>query len=43
LRTIPIVAVTAHHEEEMREGAQASGCTAYVTKPIDFDWLDDSD
>src|SRR6267142_3251599 len=34
-RTIPIVAVTAHHEVEMREGAQASGFTAFVTKPID--------
>jgi CheY-like chemotaxis protein len=41
LRTIPIVAVTAHHEVEMRDGAQASGFTAFVTKPIDFDWLDD--
>jgi len=41
LRTIPILAVTAHHEVEMRESAQACGFTAYVTKPIDFDWLDD--
>lgn len=41
LRTIPIVAVTAHQEEDLRAGAAASGFTAYVTKPIDFDWLND--
>jgi len=41
LSTIPIIAVTAHLDVDMREGAQASGFTAYVTKPIDFDWLDD--
>jgi two-component system cell cycle response regulator DivK len=41
LRTIPIVAVTAHHEVELRDGAQACGFTAYVTKPIDFKWLDE--
>src|SRR6266446_856619 len=41
LRKIPIVALTAHKEEDLRAGAQACGFTAYVTKPIDFDWLDD--
>ena len=41
LRKIPIVALTAHNEVELRAGAQACGFTAYVTKPIDFDWLDD--
>ena len=41
LRKIPIVALTAHNEAELRSGAQACGFTAYVTKPIDFDWLDD--
>jgi CheY-like chemotaxis protein len=41
LSTIPIVAVTAHHEVELRDGAQACGFTAYVTKPIDFQWLDE--
>ena len=40
-REIPIVAVTAHHETDLRTSAQASGFTAYVTKPIDFDWLDE--
>jgi CheY-like chemotaxis protein len=38
-RTIPIVAVTAHHEMDLRAGAEACGFTAYVTKPVDFDWL----
>jgi len=41
LRKLPIIAVTAHHEVDLRDGAQASGFTAYVTKPIDFDWLDE--
>jgi CheY-like chemotaxis protein len=41
LRKIPIVALTAHNEADLRAGAQACGFTAYVTKPIDFDWLDD--
>lgn len=39
LRAVPIVAVTAHQETDFREGAKASGFDAYVTKPIDFDWL----
>ena len=41
LRKIPIVALTAHNEADLRAGAQACGFTAYVTKPVDFDWLDD--
>jgi len=36
---VPVVAVTAHQETDFREGAKASGFDAYVTKPIDFDWL----
>ena len=36
---IPVVAVTAHQESDFREEAKASGFDAYVTKPIDFDWL----
>lgn len=39
LRTVPIVAVTAHQETDFRQGAKDSGFDAYVTKPIDFDWL----
>jgi CheY-like chemotaxis protein len=41
MATIPIIAVTAHQDTELRAGAQASGFTAFVTKPIDFDWLND--
>ena len=39
MRKVPVVAVTAHQETDFREGAKASGFDAYVTKPIDFDWL----
>jgi CheY-like chemotaxis protein len=39
--TIPIIAVTAHHDADLRASAQASGFTAYATKPLDFDCLDD--
>jgi CheY-like chemotaxis protein len=39
MRSVPVVAVTAHQETDFREGAKASGFDAYVTKPIDFDWL----
>jgi CheY-like chemotaxis protein len=41
IRRVPIVAVTAHQETDFRLGAKASGFDAYVTKPIDFDWLDE--
>ena len=39
LESILIIAVTAHHEQDFRAGAQASGFDAYVTKPIDVAWL----
>ena len=39
MRQVPIIAVTAHQETNFREGAKASGFDAYVTKPIDMDWL----
>jgi two-component system cell cycle response regulator DivK len=41
LHNIPIIAVTAHHELDLRDSAQACGFTAYVTKPVDLDWLDE--
>jgi len=31
--------VTAHHDMDLRADALACGFTAYVTKPVDFDWL----
>ncbi|MEP6570649.1 MAG: response regulator [Acidobacteriota bacterium] len=41
LQTIPIIAVTAHQESDFRVGAKAAGFDAYVTKPIDMDFLSD--
>lgn len=39
MRDVPIIAVTAHQENDWREEAKASGFDAYVTKPIDGSWL----
>ena len=39
LQKVPIIAVTAHHEQDFRSDAKASGFDAYVTKPIDINWL----
>jgi len=39
LQEVPIIAVTAHHETDFRIGAKNSGFDAYVTKPIDINWL----
>ena len=39
LKTVPIIAVTAHQEDDLRSVAKASGFDAYVTKPIDVNWL----
>ena len=36
---VPIIAVTAHQETDFRTGAKAAGFDAYVTKPIDMDFL----
>jgi CheY-like chemotaxis protein len=41
LKTIPIIAVTAHNESDFRSDAKASGFDAYVTKPIDMNSLKD--
>ena len=39
LKNVPIIAVTAHREHDFRNDAKASGFDAYVTKPIDVNWL----
>lgn len=36
---LPIIAVTAHQETDFRTGAKAAGFDAYVTKPIDIEFL----
>ena len=41
LKETVIVAVTAHQEQDLRARALAAGCNAFVTKPIDFEWLGD--
>ena len=41
LKNVPIIAVTAHQEDDFRSVARASGFDAYVTKPIDVNWLKD--
>jgi CheY-like chemotaxis protein len=38
-RNVPIIAITAHQETDFRADAKASGFDAYVTKPIDVNWL----
>lgn len=38
---VPIIAVTAHQEIDFRSEAKAAGFDAYVTKPIDIDFLGD--
>ena len=39
LKNVPVIAVTAHQEDGFRSDAKASGFDAYVTKPIDMNWL----
>ena len=39
LDSVPIIAVTAHQEIDFRSEAKAAGFDAYVTKPIDIDFL----
>jgi len=38
---VPIIAVTAHQQTDLRAEAKASGFDAYVTKPIDIPWLNE--
>ena len=37
----PIIALTAHDAAQFHEAALEAGCNEYVTKPVDFDFLND--
>lgn len=39
-RDVPVVAVSAHDTADFHAEALAAGCNEYVTKPIDFDELE---
>lgn len=39
LTGVPVIAVTAHQESDFRAEAKAVGFDAYVTKPVDIDFL----
>jgi len=41
LAGVPIIAVTAHQESDFRADAKAAGFDAYITKPVDIDFLSD--
>ena len=41
LKETVIVAVTAHRDADLRARALDAGCNAFVTKPIDSEWLGD--
>ena len=41
LKNVTVIAVTAHQEDDFRSDAKASGFDAYVTRPIDVNWLKD--
>ena len=37
---VPIIAVTAHDEADYYTAALEAGCNEYITKPVDYDWLE---
>lgn len=41
IRGVPIVALSGHTTPEFQAAALAAGCNDFLTKPIDFDHLDD--
>src|ERR687884_503021 len=41
LRDTVIVAVTAYSDQDYRARALAAGCNAFVSKPVDIDWLNE--
>lgn len=41
LDQVPIIAVSAHDTADFHSEAQAAGCNAYITKPIDYAELEE--
>ena len=41
LKDTVVVALTAHSDQDYRSRALSAGCNAFVTKPIDFEFLND--
>ncbi|MEJ7617786.1 MAG: response regulator [Pyrinomonadaceae bacterium] len=41
LQQVPIIAVSAHDTLDFHADALAAGCNDYVTKPVDFDQLEE--
>lgn len=41
LQQVPIIAVSAHDTIDFHADALAAGCNDYVTKPVDFDQLEE--
>ena len=41
MRAVPIIAISAHDTSDFRTEALAAGCNEYLTKPVDFDQLED--
>jgi CheY-like chemotaxis protein len=37
---VPIIAISAHDTADFRNDALAAGCNEYLTKPVDFDRLE---
>ena len=40
MAAVPIVAISAHDTSDFRHDALAAGCDEYLTKPVDFDRLE---
>ena len=42
MRSVPIIAVSAHDTADFHSDALAAGCDAYITKPIDYPELENT-
>jgi two-component system, cell cycle response regulator DivK len=41
MRDVPIIAISAHDTSDFRTEALAAGCNEYLTKPVNFDRLEE--